>query len=77
MKILFYSAKDFELPFLKSAMPLWIGAEFIRESLSIDTVTLSIGFDAVSIFTADDASATVIKKLKENNVKVIAVRAAG
>jgi D-lactate dehydrogenase len=77
MKILFYSAKDFELPFLKAAMPLWIGAEFIREPLSIDTVSLAIGYEAVSIFTGDDASATVIRKLKEQGVKLVAVRAAG
>jgi D-lactate dehydrogenase len=77
MKILFYSAKDFELPFLKAAMPLWIGAEFIRQPLSIDTAALAAGYDAVSIFTGDDASATVIRKLKQNGVKLIALRAAG
>jgi D-lactate dehydrogenase len=77
MKIVFYSAKDFELPYLKAAIPSWLEPEFIRESLSVETVVSCEGYDGISIFTGDDASAAVIKKLKANNIKFIAVRAVG
>jgi len=45
--------------------------------LNMRTVQRADGFDCVSIFTSDDASAPVIRKLKQAGVKYIAVRATG
>ena len=77
MKILFYSSKGFELPFLRAVAPVEFEVSFIKDPLSKKTVALAKGYDAISIFTSDDASADVIRLLKEVDVKFIAVRAAG
>jgi D-lactate dehydrogenase len=50
---------------------------FRCEALSLQTASKAQGFDVISIFTADDASAPVIKALAAVGVKLIAIRAAG
>lgn len=77
MKILFYSIKDFEHPYLNAANSSRHVIQFHASPLSLETVFLSKGFDCVCVFTADDVSATVIEGLQQNGVKYIAVRAAG
>lgn len=77
MKVLFYSTKNFEHPYLKAANNDKYEVEFYEGALSAETVYLSKGYDCISIFTADDASADVIEKLYENGVKYIAMRSAG
>ena len=76
MKILFYSTKNFEQPYLE------IGRDrheviFIKESLSLQTADKAKGFDVISIFAGDDASSNVLEALYKNEVRAIAVRAAG
>jgi D-lactate dehydrogenase len=77
MKTLFYSTKDFEKPYLEAANNLEQVVEYIAESLSIDTVEKANGFDAISIFTGDDASSEVLTVLKKIGVKYITTRATG
>jgi D-lactate dehydrogenase len=77
MEVLFYSSKDFEIPYIRAAVPLNMEVKFIKDILSPKTFELAQGFEAISIFTADDASAEVIEGLKKIGVKYIAVRAAG
>ncbi|MBC9795757.1 2-hydroxyacid dehydrogenase [Sinomicrobium weinanense] len=78
MKILFYSVRAFEKPYLQNAGNHHdIQVVFTEESLDPDTAVLALNFDAVSLFTGDDASATVLEILKEMGVKYIALRSAG
>jgi D-lactate dehydrogenase len=77
MKILFYSVKDFEIPYLNNANKGAHKIVFESSALSPSTVAKAEGFDAVCIFINDDASATVIEALQKLDVKYIAVRAAG
>ena len=77
MKVLFYSSKDFELPYLKAVASPDFEIKFVKDALSLRTVYLARGYDAISIFTSDDASAHVIKLLRNEGIKFIAVRAAG
>jgi D-lactate dehydrogenase len=77
MKILFYSTKDFEKPYLLSASNNMQQLEFIPEALSLQTAGRAKGFEVVSIFTGDDAAADVLKALQKNGVRCIAIRAAG
>lgn len=77
MKILFYSIKEFERPFLVNKNRGKHEIRLVPEPLSSDTAILSKGYDCISIFTADDASANVLKQLKNFGVRYIAVRAAG
>ena len=77
MKILFYSTKDFEHTYLRLASDDKHIIQFHATALSSHSVYLSEGFDCISVFTADDVSAPILKILKENGVKYIAVRATG
>ncbi|MBQ4820936.1 2-hydroxyacid dehydrogenase [Aquimarina sp. MMG016] len=77
MKILIYSAKDFEIPFLEKANNDIHQLKYIPERLTAETARLAIGFDAISIFSADDASSVVLEKLKDFGIKYIALRSTG
>lgn len=77
MKILFYSTQRFEQPYLLKANFLHNDISFTETALSLDTTDESIGYDVISIFTADDCSADVLKRLQQNGIKFIAIRAAG
>lgn len=50
---------------------------FTNKRLDLDTVGLSKGFDAISIFANDDASATILNELYNNKVYHIAIRESG
>ena len=76
MRVLFYSMKNFEAPYLASGNP-GIEVQSTEECLSEKTAVLAEGYQAISIFSGDDASAPVIEILKNKGVKFIAVRAAG
>ncbi len=77
MRTLFYSTKDFEKHYLEVANTLAEKVVFISEMLTLDTVELAKGFETISIFTSDDASADVLKILHNNATKYIAIRATG
>jgi D-lactate dehydrogenase len=77
MKILFYSTKDFEQPYLETSNYRKDEIVFINEPLCLQTADKAKGFDAVSIFTGDDASSVVLEALDKNGVRFIAIRAAG
>ncbi|RYG52891.1 MAG: 2-hydroxyacid dehydrogenase [Chitinophagaceae bacterium] len=77
MKILFYSTKSFEKNYLAAANHSDHELVFTEEVLSQETAHLAEGFEVISIFTADDASAVVINSLSSAGVKFIAIRAAG
>ena len=77
MKTLFYSTKDYEQPFLENANSDKQGVIYTRERLSLQTVNLANGFEAISIFTGDDASAPVLNALFDIGTRYIAIRAAG
>ncbi|MBX2828282.1 MAG: 2-hydroxyacid dehydrogenase [Flavobacteriaceae bacterium] len=77
MKVLVYSAKKFELPFLEKANDGSHDFTFITERLTSETAMKALGHKAVSIFSADDPSPIVLEKLKDFGVKYITLRSAG
>jgi D-lactate dehydrogenase len=77
MKILFYSARGFEIPYIKAQVPNDIEIAFTYEVLNLETAYKATGFESISIFTSDNASREVIQELKKAGVKFIGVRAAG
>lgn len=77
MKTLFYSTKDFEKQYIIDANADTHEITLIPEALSITTAIKAKGFEAISIFTGDDASTEVIRQLKQQGVKYIAIRATG
>ena len=77
MKTLIYSAKDFEIPFLEKANTDLHSMKYISDRLTTHTAMMAIGFDAISIFSADDASEIVLEKLRDFGVAYITLRSAG
>jgi len=77
MKTLFYSTKPYEQPYLEKANIHKSEITFLKKPLNAETAHLATGFDIVSIFTGDDASAEVLDSLHELDVKCITTRAAG
>lgn len=77
MKTLLYSSKDFEIPFLEEANKDLHSFKYITDRLTTKTAKMALGFEAISIFSADDASGIVLEKLKDFGVKYITLRSAG
>ena len=77
MKTLFYSTKPYEQPYLEKANTNKSEITFLKKTLNVETAHLATGFDIVSIFTGDDASAEVLESLHQIGVKYITTRAAG
>ena len=77
MKVLIYSAKDFEIPFLEKANNEVHQIKYIPEQLTAETARLAIGFDVISIFSADDASTRVLERLKDFGIQHIVLRSTG
>lgn len=77
MKVLVYSTKAFEIPYLEDLNRGKHKLTFIEDSLTTDTAIKAIGYEAISIFSADNASNIVLEKLKDFGVKHITLRSAG
>jgi D-lactate dehydrogenase len=77
MKVLIYSSKDFEIPFLIEGNSNKHKLTFLSDALSSETAIKSIGYQAISIFSADNASVIVLEKLKDFGVKYITLRSVG
>lgn len=77
MKILFYSTKDFEQPYLETFNYRKEEILFINEALCLQTADKANGFDAISISTSDDASSAILEALHKKGVRFITIRAAG
>ncbi|MDJ0645832.1 MAG: 2-hydroxyacid dehydrogenase [Flavobacteriaceae bacterium] len=77
MKTLIYSARAFEIPYLKNANNNKHKLIFHKKSLSEDTVQDAKDFDAISIYSADKADFSILKQLQQFGVGHIALRSAG
>jgi D-lactate dehydrogenase len=77
MKMIIYSFHAFEQPYFEKVSRNNHQLLFSEQRLSEKTVSLSKGFDAVSLFAIDDASAVVLELLHQNGIRFIALRSAG
>jgi D-lactate dehydrogenase len=77
MKAVAYSIKPFEKEYLAKANEKKHDITLISNALSPDTAIYADGKDAVIVFTNDDVSAGVIKKLAKSGVKYIVTRSTG
>ncbi len=50
---------------------------YVEEALGSETAIMAVGFDAISIFSGDDASSVVLEKLKDLGVQYITLRSSG
>ena len=78
MKVAVYSAKEYDIEsFSKVAEKYGINYKFYDVPLSVDTVSLAEGMDAVCIFVNDNCNKEVVDKLYEIGIRIIALRCAG
>ncbi|SDS19131.1 D-lactate dehydrogenase [Formosa sp. Hel1_31_208] len=77
MKVLVYSAKAFEIPYLEKANHQKHQLTFVENALSSETAMQAVGYEIISIFSADDACFLTLEKLKDFGVKYISLRSVG
>ena len=77
MKVLVYSTHGFEREFLSKANQNKHELTFLQDKLSENTVDLSKDFDAIALFSSDNANEIIIQQLKQNGVKYISLRSVG
>ncbi|MBM1106593.1 2-hydroxyacid dehydrogenase [Aurantibacter crassamenti] len=77
MKLLVYSAKEFEIPFLNQANNNRHKITYLKDALDSETAIKAANFNAVSIFSGDDANGIVLEKLWDLGVKYIVIRSTG
>ena len=78
MKIAFFDAKPYDMPgFDHFAEGTDLQIKYFETKLNEDTVSLAAGFDGVCVFVNDTVNETVVNRLHELGVKVIALRCAG
>ena len=76
MKVAIYSTRKFETQYLRQALEQH-ELQMLETHLSVETAALAQGCEAVCIFVNDDASAPVLRKLKDAGVKYLSLRSAG
>lgn len=77
MKTTVFSIHQFEETQIQKANQGKHELKLLENRLTLDTAILAAGSEAISLFAGDDASAIVLRKLKKNGVKYIALRTAG
>lgn len=77
MKALVYSTRAFDRKAMEEANGGRHQLEFVEASLRGVTAALAEGFEAVVIFSQDDASAPVLERLRRGGVVLVSLRAAG
>ena len=78
MKIAFFDTKPYDKPsFERYGKENNIEFIFFETKLNENTVSLAKGSDAVCVFVNDDVNKTVIDKLYEYGIRLIALRSAG
>jgi D-lactate dehydrogenase len=77
MKTLVYSTHSYDKASFVNVIADRHELTFTQKKLGPHTALLSKGYDAVSLFTSDNASTDVIVELKKHSVKYIALRSVG
>ncbi|SNB83159.1 MULTISPECIES: 2-hydroxyacid dehydrogenase [unclassified Agrobacterium] len=77
MRIVVYSAKPYDRQFLDAAARPGMRMQYCDARLSLETVALAEGAAAICAFVNDDLSRSVLEKLAEMGVRLIALRCAG
>jgi D-lactate dehydrogenase len=77
MKTLIYSSHEFEKPFLEKAALEKQKLFYTNKSLDVNSAIDTKGFNAISLFTSDNAMADVLKIVHTNGVRFISLRSVG
>ena len=77
MKVAVFSTKPYDTEFLRAANKGSHILQFIEARLTLETLPLAEGFDAICAFVNDHLGKEVLEKLKTLGVRLIALRCAG
>lgn len=79
MKILFYDTKPYDVEAFDEVLKQFkdIEIDYLKTDISLKTVSLAKGYDAVCLFVASDVSEAVIEALAGYGVRLILMRCAG
>jgi D-lactate dehydrogenase len=77
MKVLVYSAHQYDETALRGFCGEKHELHFIPQKLTAETAGMAEGFEAVSLFTSDDGSAQVLRTLAGLGVRYLALRSVG
>lgn len=77
MRVLNFSTHEFDRKYLERHSSGIHHFDFCEDALRVDTAILASGYDAITLFTSDDASATVLDKLTTLGVRYVCLRSAG
>lgn len=77
MKVLVYSSHQYEEAALRRSCGEKHELVLIPHRLNLETAAKAEGFEAVSLFTSDDASEKVLRKLSDLGVRYLALRSVG
>lgn len=79
MKILFYGTKNYDKTSFEKQLPKYpeIEVTFVDTELDCYTVDIAKGYEAICVFVNVNVDKCIIKKLKNNGVKLILLRCAG
>lgn len=78
MRTLCFSSHAFDRPYLEQAFSrVGLAIDFTHEKLRFENASLAQGYEALALFTSDQASAEVIKVLSGLGIKHLALRSAG
>jgi len=77
MKTAIFSTRSFDRPFFENIKNSAHDLVYFHEQLSKETAYLAKDFDAIAIFTSDNANDEVLQLLHSYGVKYIAVRSVG
>ena len=77
MKIVFFSAQPYDKTFFAQFNQFNHDLRFLETPLNEQTAELATGAQAICVFVNDKVNATVIQKLSELHIAIIALRCAG
>jgi D-lactate dehydrogenase len=77
MKVLIYSTHGFDKPFLQKAAVGKHELVYTEALLDETTAHLAEGFDAIALFTSDNASEKTLAHLKKVGIRYVALRSVG
>lgn len=76
MKVLIYSVRDFDRPFLE-AFAVQHEVSYVSKHLNMDTVHLSEGYKAIAVFSSDKIDEKIVTALAQKGVMYITTRSVG
>ena len=78
IKIAFFDSKEYDKQsFIESNKDDEFEITYLETRLTEDTCKLAEGYDVVCVFVNDDVNSTVINRLQEMGITLIALRCAG